>query len=181
MLARTLICVALFLPAFAITPHAAAINTFSYSMVVPCDTGALQSSGPLVEMPSGILFVTVAGACNYSVSTASDWNAGPVDTPCSIGPVQNVPCVSGYYQPYPRALCTWSFSAAGTGCGYGLSAPGTSTLYCGEIYVEVNFVCVTGANFHMIHAGGPVYARFVDNGYYNNAGSLVVTFQWTPV
>lgn len=162
--------------AFSVVPAPAqGVNTITYALVVPCWDADGVSSGPLVTMPSGIYAITITGACDFGTHLAPG-NSVPVNTPCSVPPVQNIPCISGASVDVPAAACLVSASVVWTYCG-----AQTGVLSCAQQHVVVNNQCFPLGTGLLAHGGGPVSARYVDSIYSDNVGAFVVTFQFTPL
>lgn len=139
-----------------------------------------------VSMPAGPLFVTVEGECTVSDHTYRwEW-----DAPC---PDPTMPCPGVHVENFPNRACTHSFGHVATVNCFETHSVGCPGSY-GSYYVQVIGQCPSmplvgptpQAGFVM-HAGGPVTARFIDGDgtdptkYEDNIGHFTVTFMLRPL
>jgi hypothetical protein len=152
-----------------------ATSTLTGVVVVPCNQTTPSTS--MLDVPQGWLLVTVVGACDYHASTNPD-TITTVNTPCSYGNVQNIPCVTNQPITQPAAACAWSAHYVASTCDTGNPF---LLLPCGGGTVKVDGQCVQppGLVYHI--GNGPVSAVYTDTAYSDNLGYFIVIFQWTPL
>lgn len=153
----SVVATALLLTALAAAPPAGAVNSLTFTLVVPCDDpdGVWSNDVLPVTLPSGVLAYTITGECSFGLA-----GGAPVH-----------PALAAACYVSVHAAIVWSCASVnpGGGCVY---------------VVFVNGQCVGLAPAGVVgHGGGPVTASFADwpGAFYDNQGAFVVTFTLTPL